>query len=87
MSSFRSRFSGPLFVGCLLFVAGIAYLSLQACGEDPGPQEVCDDFIDNDGDGRVDCDDSGCSTFGPCTLTEDCTNGVDDDNDGRIDWS
>lgn len=45
--------------------------------------EICNNGIDDDGDGLVDCDDPDC------TLNEDCgeicDNGIDDDGDGLID--
>jgi len=63
-----------------------------------GASEICDDGIDNDGDGRVDCFDPDCALHSACTggggigsaggITPDgeiCNNGVDDNNDGLID--
>ena len=54
------------------------------CGGGPG--EICDDGVDNDGDGAIDCDDTDCF-FSPDCLggAEDCFNGIDDDADGLID--
>ena len=47
--------------------------------------EVCDDGIDNDLDGAVDCDDDeNCDAWLHCILRERC-NGIDDDGDGQID--
>jgi hypothetical protein len=47
----------------------------------------CDDGLDNDSDGLVDCDDPNCSSAPACCTAapEDCSNGTDDDCDGRID--
>ena len=42
--------------------------------------EVCNDRVDNDADGLVDCFDDDCP---PCD--EDCTNGEDDDFDNLVD--
>lgn len=65
-----------------------------------GSQEICDNGIDDDGDGSQDCYDPDCASQSICastgsvdvgvvdtTLTnsETCDNGVDDDNDGLID--
>jgi hypothetical protein len=50
--------------------------------------EACDDAIDNDEDGDVDCDDSECVRTPQCfTPSEDCSNGADDDGDGSADCS
>ena len=49
----------------------------------PAP-EVCDDGIDNDLDGLVDCEDDDCVGDPVCVETE-CTDGLDDDSDGLID--
>jgi large repetitive protein len=51
----------------------------------------CADHIDNDGDGRIDDDDAGCSSLRDrserqSSGTPECNNGEDDDGDGRIDW-
>ncbi|MBN1656406.1 MAG: hypothetical protein JXA30_21735 [Deltaproteobacteria bacterium] len=45
--------------------------------------EVCDDRIDNDSDGLVDCADSSCMNDAACP--EDCGDGVDNDFDTYID--
>ena len=47
--------------------------------------EVCDNQLDDDGDGYVDCDDSDCDFDVACEAVEVCTNGVDDDGDGDVD--
>ncbi|MDP2342164.1 MAG: DUF4215 domain-containing protein [Deltaproteobacteria bacterium] len=52
--------------------------------------EVCDDEVDNDGDGLLDCRDPACSLFAECTSCGDgllddaeaCDDGDRDDNDG-----
>ena len=48
---------------------------------------LCDDGLDNDGDGAVDYpDDPGC--VAPDSIREDppCDDGLDNDGDGLIDW-
>ncbi len=45
--------------------------------------ELCDDGLDNDGDGAADCLDSDC--FGDPACFEICDDGADNDLDGRID--
>jgi hypothetical protein len=47
--------------------------------------EVCNNGIDDDGDGAIDCLDSNCATATVCNPAELCTNGLDDDNDGAVD--
>ncbi|HSA59932.1 MAG TPA: thrombospondin type 3 repeat-containing protein, partial [bacterium] len=52
------------------------------------PSETdCSDGVDNDGDGKTDCEDTDCSSNpGACPQTEEnCSDGVDNDNDGKID--
>jgi len=51
--------------------------------------EVCNDGIDNDGDGQVDCADSDCANDSFCQWwnnpTEICDDGIDNDSDGQVD--
>ena len=56
-------------------------------GEDTSTDpEICDDGIDNDEDGDIDCDDSDCETAEPCLVDpEICDDGIDNDEDGAID--
>jgi len=49
------------------------------------PAEICDDRIDNDGDGLVDCADPDCVGTTACPL-EICGNCIDDDGDGLVDY-
>ncbi|MFH2005534.1 MAG: trypsin-like serine protease [bacterium] len=57
-------------------------LQLQCSGQ----AELCDNGVDDDGDGAVDCADPDCASDPGCQTTpEDCDNGVDDDGDGAID--
>ena len=43
------------------------------------PAEICDNGIDDDGDGLIDSDDPDC------VISEICNNGIDDDMDGEVD--
>ena len=45
--------------------------------------EICDNGLDDDADGLLDCDDSDCA--GDPACGENCTNGIDDDLDGDTD--
>jgi Zn-dependent metalloprotease len=48
--------------------------------------EVCDDGIDNDGDGAVDCADSACASDPVCSVgAEVCDDGVDNNGNGVVD--
>mgnify|MGYP007046920529 CR=1 FL=1 len=51
---------------------------------------VCNDFVDNDGDGAIDADDPGCIAADRWTEDDldsgtDCADGTDNDGDGWID--
>ncbi len=46
-------------------------------------EQDCDDGVDNDLDGLVDCEDSDCLADDDCI--EDCDDGVDNDLDGLVD--
>lgn len=45
------------------------------CPTAPVPQEICDNGIDDDGDGLIDCEDPSCSGFGECDIIEPPTSG------------
>jgi hypothetical protein len=49
--------------------------------------EDCENGVDDDGNGLVDCDDWSCSWGEACYVPggEDCYNGLDDDGDGAFD--
>ena len=53
-----------------------------------GP-EICNNSMDDDGNGQTDCADSACAGFAGCAPASSyipaCSNGLDDDNDGLID--
>jgi len=50
------------------------------------PSEVCDNLVDDDGDGVTDCDDADCLADEGClTPSEVCLNFEDDDGDGLTD--
>lgn len=48
------------------------------CPTAPVPQEICDNGIDDDGDGLVDCEDPSCSGYGDCEVIEEPTSGGND---------
>lgn len=49
-----------------------------------GGTENCNDSIDDDGDGLVDCEDGDCANSSFCVETS-CSDGVDDEGDGWVD--
>ncbi len=50
------------------------------------PESACDNSLDDDADGDVDCDDRDCRNNAACVLIpERCDDGVDNDEDGRTD--
>lgn len=56
----------------------------EACASDPDTlRERCGDGEDNDGDGKIDCEDSECLIDGPC-APEDCASPEDEDRDGLV---
>jgi len=55
-----------------------------------GNPEICDDGIDNDGDGDIDCADTDCTNDPACSggcvpVPEICDDGIDNDCDGKVD--
>lgn len=50
-------------------------------------ETICNDGLDDDSDGTIDCNDTDCSADSACTATTEtnCTNNVDDDSDGTVD--
>ena len=78
----------PAAVGLAMGVAGCGGTVEKPTSE---TAEVCNNQVDDDGDGKVDCDDTDCSDSGMCNTAlyaapaENCTNGEDDDGDGKVD--
>ncbi|MGM0597554.1 MAG: trypsin-like serine protease, partial [Myxococcota bacterium] len=48
-------------------------------------QEICNNNLDDDFDGLIDCEDPDCEETTACFTGEWCDNGIDDDNDGIVD--
>ncbi|MCU0657460.1 MAG: isopeptide-forming domain-containing fimbrial protein, partial [Polyangiaceae bacterium] len=64
--------------------------SIGKCVNDPEDTDAkCSDGLDNDGDGKTDCDDSDCknSSISACKENTDakCKDGVDNDGDSQTD--
>ncbi|GEM_PF-6029287 len=70
-----------------LATAFSAALVLGACVTPPNREtvaEICDNHVDDNGDGSVDCQDTMCMAK-PVCVPEICDNGIDDNGDGRFD--
>lgn len=68
----------------IILVSGL-FVFPSCKNNDASPQaEICNDGIDNDGDGFTDCDDNDCTTNSTCAV-EICNDGIDNDNDGFTD--
>lgn len=61
---------------------------LMACSDsengNPIVDEICNDGVDNDGNGLVDCEDMSCSSNKAC-FESNCADGIDNDGDGFSD--
>ena len=82
----------PLTADCNPYTVSVYYFDLacdcwQVCSVSlilcQPPTEICDNGIDDDGDGFIDCEDQDCWNSGLCH--EICGNGQDDDGDGLTD--
>ena len=68
-----------LFGGTLCLAGVVVFFTAPASH---GFETLCNDKIDNDKDGLVDCDDPDCACSG---QKEICDNGIDDDGDKLVD--
>jgi hypothetical protein len=53
-----------------------------------GEEDICDDEVDNDGDGDTDCEDPDCVGTDSCPIPDEietCDDGIDNDGDGLVD--
>ena len=60
------------------------FLSLRISASFDPEGEVCDNGIDDNNNGKIDCDDESCKTNPACMETV-CNDGKDDEGDGLID--
>jgi hypothetical protein len=86
----RSRISRRLAAGERVVVIVDGFSEFEGTfilNINPLSMEVCNDMVDNDGDGAVDCMDSDCTTSPLCCrpVAERCTSGTDEDCDMLID--
>jgi hypothetical protein len=80
----RKVYLGLLLMGVFLLTGGGKG---GGCGNVGLDKENCNNQIDDDQDGQVDCDDDDCEDDILCAVTAEsnCTDGVDNNNDGDID--
>jgi hypothetical protein len=72
-----------------LVLLALCALAPPGCGDDDAPPELCSNGVDDDRDGRTDCDDTDdCDGVPACTTPPaevDCDDRRDDDDDGATD--
>lgn len=88
VSTFDKQPSGTALFGNLTWQADLSAYRDDIL--DVVSVSACEDGTDQDGDGRVDLDDPGCSGSGDAFETDAslvCDNGLDDDGDGMADMA
>ena len=60
----RKKVANALTIAAIILIT--AMLILFALVRNSPPGEVCDNMIDDDGNGRVDCADDECSSWPAC---------------------
>jgi uncharacterized repeat protein (TIGR03806 family) len=67
-------------------VANAGQADADADGRGDACETVCNDGVDNDGDGKTDYPaDTSCTSRTASSEVAACSNGIDDDGDGRVD--
>lgn len=88
------QLGSEISIGATTFVSGtIEQKYFTYPGYVPPPLPECNDGDDNDGDGLIDLDDSGCISTNdndeinlPPTTSYQCSDGIDNDGDIKIDY-
>lgn len=80
---------GTIAIDSNLFAFGPSSASNDGarCPTAPVLQEICDNGIDDDGDGLVDCEDPSCSGYGECDVISPETSGANEgglESNGRL---
>lgn len=65
----------------------VVFLAFAGCDDDGDTEtvEICDNQVDDDGNGTEDCDDPACADDPFCQVVEICDNTIDDDGNGTAD--
>ena len=66
------------------YTGGYDFTATCACAN-VVPETLCNDKLDNDKDGKIDCLDSDCAKDPTCLPETLCADKVDNDKDGKID--
>jgi len=77
MNRLRARVKKQLLVSAAFVLSVLVYVVIQSCG-DSSKDEVCDNGIDDDGDGLTDCEDFECREF---CISTDGDSDIDADSD------
>ncbi|MCB9557585.1 MAG: hypothetical protein H6707_15865 [Deltaproteobacteria bacterium] len=86
MSAYSSRWVVlSLLLSFGLALAGCGRTVVSASKEESARTEICNNLVDDDRDGLIDCSDADCKNASNCQGAEICDNQIDDDGDGLID--
>ncbi|MGK7392346.1 MAG: gliding motility-associated C-terminal domain-containing protein [Candidatus Cyclobacteriaceae bacterium M2_1C_046] len=75
----------PIFFVCLFWFLIYSEQHLLFAQATEGDGYACNDGVDNDGDGLIDCADDDCQPAANLELDCNCEDGIDNDGDGQID--
>src|SRR3989337_1537818 len=78
-----TRKKTPIFLCQFVIVLIVLFVQVAAVAQ--SNVEVCNDNVDNDGDGIIDCNDSFCQFAANIERGCRCFDNVDNDGDGKID--
>lgn len=92
MTTRHFKWISLLCISCLTYACSDNDAS-SSTKDQENTSATCQDGIDNDGNGKLDCDDEGCKDFAFCAAPEDgkentliaCQDKIDNDGDGKID--
>ncbi|HKY54072.1 MAG TPA: hypothetical protein VJM08_07205, partial [Anaerolineales bacterium] len=67
------------------YIFGFVFLLISSGAFAQATEVLCNDGIDNDGDGLIDCVDGNCTFAANIEEGCRCYDGTDNDGDGRVD--